>query len=69
MTEVPETEVLQDRTGSDANPALLCYVRKARDLVHTLHRRVLEDKPTIPQEEDEGIVMDESAAGGDLLLA
>jgi AmiR/NasT family two-component response regulator len=34
--------VLQDRTGSDANPALLCYVRKGKDLVDTLHREVYE---------------------------
>jgi ubiquitin carboxyl-terminal hydrolase 25/28 len=34
--------VLEDRTGSDANPALLCYVRKGRSLVETLHREVLE---------------------------
>jgi hypothetical protein len=39
---VPADEVLQDRTGSDANPALLCYVRKGRDLVDTLHREVLD---------------------------
>jgi ubiquitin carboxyl-terminal hydrolase 25/28 len=34
--------VLEDRTGSDANPALLCYVRKGRNLVDTLHREILE---------------------------
>ena len=46
VTEVPATEVLEDRTGSDANPALLCYVRKGKDLVQTLHRRMLEaDSP------------------------
>jgi hypothetical protein len=42
VTEVPADEVLQDRTGSDANPALLCYVRKGKDLVDTLHREVYE---------------------------
>ncbi|ORY34116.1 hypothetical protein BCR39DRAFT_518545 [Naematelia encephala] len=42
VTEVPAAEVLQDRTGTDANPALLCYVRKGRDLVDTLHREILE---------------------------
>lgn len=42
VTEVPASEVLQDRTGSDANPALLCYVRKDQDLVDTLHREVFE---------------------------
>ncbi len=42
MTGVLETEVLQDRTGSDANPALLCYVRKRKSLIDTLHREVLE---------------------------
>ncbi|KAK4684659.1 hypothetical protein P7C73_g5509, partial [Tremellales sp. Uapishka_1] len=41
VTEVPAEEVLQDRTGSDANPALLCYVRKGRDLIDTLHREVV----------------------------
>lgn len=39
---MPASEVLQDRTGSDANPALLCYVRKGKDLVDTLHREVFE---------------------------
>lgn len=39
---MPASEVLQDRTGSDANPALLCYVRKSKDLVDTLHREVFE---------------------------
>lgn len=42
VTDVPASEVLQDRTGSDANPALLCYVRKGQGLVHTLHREVFE---------------------------
>jgi len=42
VTEVTADEVLQDRTGSDANPALLCYVRKGKDLVDTLHREVYE---------------------------
>jgi hypothetical protein len=32
VTEVTADEVLQDRTGSDANPALLCYVRKGMEL-------------------------------------
>jgi hypothetical protein len=39
---VPADEVLQDRTGSDANPALLCYVRKGQNLVDTLHREIWE---------------------------
>jgi len=42
VTPVPASEVLQDRTGSDANPALLCYVRRGKDLVDTLHREVLD---------------------------
>jgi hypothetical protein len=42
VTEVPADEVLQDRTGSDANPALLCYVRKGQNLVDTLHREIWE---------------------------
>ncbi|WVQ72603.1 hypothetical protein IAR50_002161 [Cryptococcus sp. DSM 104548] len=44
VTIVPATEVLQDRTGSDANPALLCYARKGWNLVETLHREVLEQE-------------------------
>lgn len=39
---MPASEVLQDRTGSDANPALLCYARKGWDLVDSLHREILE---------------------------
>lgn len=42
VTAVPSSEVLEDRTGSDANPALLCYVRRDRQLVDTLHRELLE---------------------------
>ena len=42
VTVVPQSEVLQDRTGSDANPALLCYVRKGQNLIDTLHREILE---------------------------
>ncbi|WWC61766.1 uncharacterized protein I303_104351 [Kwoniella dejecticola CBS 10117] len=42
VTQVPSSEVLQDRTGDDANPALLCYVRKGKRLIDTLHREVLE---------------------------
>lgn len=38
VTEVPMSEVLQDRTGQDANPALLCYVRKGTGLIQTLCR-------------------------------
>lgn len=55
VTEVPATEVLEDRTGSDANPALLCYVRKGQDLVHTLHRRILEDAGETGQGEVEAV--------------
>ncbi len=44
VTEVPASEVLQDRTGSDANPALLCYVRKGKDMIDTLHREILEKR-------------------------
>ncbi|WVQ82427.1 hypothetical protein IAT38_004555 [Cryptococcus sp. DSM 104549] len=42
VTVVPASEVLQDRTGDDANPALLCYARKGRGLIDVLHREVLE---------------------------
>lgn len=53
MTSVPKEEVLEDRTGSDANPALLCYVRKGRGLIDTLHREILE-REEIPVVEGEG---------------
>jgi hypothetical protein len=46
VTQVPASEVLQDRTGSDANPALLCYVRKGTHLVDTLYREGLEGMQT-----------------------
>ena len=52
VTDVPAEEVLQDRTGSDANPALLCYVRKGKDLVDTLHRHVLETEAEVDQRID-----------------
>ncbi|WVF71581.1 hypothetical protein IAT40_006389 [Kwoniella sp. CBS 6097] len=42
VTPVPTSEVLQDRTGDDANPALLCYVRKGKKLIDTLHREILD---------------------------
>ncbi|KIR55761.1 ubiquitin carboxyl-terminal hydrolase 25/28 [Cryptococcus gattii Ru294] len=42
VTVVPASEVLQDRTGSDANPALLCYARKGWNLIDSLHREILE---------------------------
>jgi ubiquitin carboxyl-terminal hydrolase 25/28 len=58
VTEVPSSEVLQDRTGDDANPALLCYVRKGQSLVDTLHRQVLHRPKEL---EDEGIVVDDAA--------
>lgn len=47
---------MQDRTGSDANPALLCYVRKDKDLVETLHREVfeLEHLQALQQETEQG---------------
>ena len=44
VTEVPSSEVLEDRTGSDANPALLCYFRRGGNMIDTLHREVLEVK-------------------------
>lgn len=50
---MPASEVLEDRTGSDANPALLCYVRKDRDLVDTLHREILEVEALLGDEEIE----------------
>ena len=52
VTEVPESEVLQDRVGSDANPALLCYVRKGKSMVDTLHREILEKET---EEEQDGV--------------
>jgi len=56
VTAVPASEVLEDRTGSDANPALLCYVRKDRNLVDTLHREILEVEALLGDE-----VLDETA--------
>ena len=44
---MPASEVLEDRTGSDANPALLCYVRKGQGIVETLHRQVLEQEAAV----------------------
>jgi ubiquitin carboxyl-terminal hydrolase 25/28 len=38
VTEVEDTEVFKDRTGDEANPALLCYVRRGQDLVDVLYR-------------------------------
>lgn len=56
---MPASEVLQDRTGSDANPALLCYVRRGKDLVDTLHREVYEL-------EQAGAVGERSGTAGDI---
>lgn len=59
-----DNEVLQDRTGSDANPALLCYVRKGKGLVDTLHREIYEaSQNEIADEEQktevkEGVLID-----------
>lgn len=47
------SEVLEDRTGSDANPALLCYVRKDKNLVDTLHREMFELEVIRRQQEQE----------------
>ncbi|WRT66247.1 uncharacterized protein IL334_003200 [Kwoniella shivajii] len=52
VTQVPSTEVLQDRTGDDANPALLCYVRKGKKLVDTLHREILQQLENQAQIDD-----------------
>ncbi|KAK8864283.1 hypothetical protein IAR55_001529 [Kwoniella newhampshirensis] len=62
VTQVPASEVLQDRTGDDANPALLCYVRKGRSLVDTLHREVLEKAEV--QEQGEQVVWGGSTEQG-----
>lgn len=58
VTAVPASEVLEDRTGSDANPALLCYVRRDRHLVDTLHREILELN-LLGEEEEEEIEVEE----------
>jgi ubiquitin carboxyl-terminal hydrolase 25/28 len=55
VTSVPKDEVLEDRTGSDANPALLCYVRKGQGLIDTLHREILErEEIPVVEGENEG---------------
>jgi ubiquitin carboxyl-terminal hydrolase 25/28 len=64
VTCVPKEEVLQDRTGSDANPALLCYVRKGEGLVDTLHREILELVEGA-EEGREGQAKDEAMSGVD----
>lgn len=69
VTETTAQEVLKDRTGDDANPALLCYVRRGKGLVDTLHRNILEmavdDEPdlassgllaTVGQQSDEDLI-------------
>ncbi|KAH0837895.1 hypothetical protein J3R83DRAFT_6125 [Lanmaoa asiatica] len=38
VTEVQESEVLADTTGSTANPYLLVFARKGSDVVHTVKR-------------------------------
>jgi len=38
VTEVPKSEVLADTTGSTANPYLLVFAKKDRDIVHTVNR-------------------------------
>jgi hypothetical protein len=64
VTEVPASEVLEDRTGSDANPALLCYVRRGMDLVDVLHREVLElERARIQDEMLEDGMKDGTGAG------
>ncbi|OCF36740.1 hypothetical protein I316_01336 [Kwoniella heveanensis BCC8398] len=54
VTAVPSSEVLQDRTGDDANPALLCYVRKGKNLIDTLHREILDRSVDQSQEQGGG---------------
>ncbi|OCF60484.1 hypothetical protein L486_00117 [Kwoniella mangroviensis CBS 10435] len=63
VTQVPSSEVLQDRTGDDANPALLCYVRKGKKLIDTLHREVLEIQQ---QEQAEGEAVEEMEIEADV---
>ncbi|WWC89454.1 uncharacterized protein L201_004378 [Kwoniella dendrophila CBS 6074] len=63
VTQVPSTEVLQDRTGDDANPALLCYVRKGKNLIDTLHREILKLQVQQEQEAvDQPIIEDNFAS-------
>ncbi|WVW83772.1 hypothetical protein I302_105793 [Kwoniella bestiolae CBS 10118] len=67
VTQVPSSEVLADRTGDDANPALLCYVRKGKRLVDTLHREVLELQMDTDQLESEGKDEDKVEEEGNLI--
>lgn len=66
VTEVTADEVLQDRTGSDANPALLCYVRKGKDLVDTLHREVYEMEQAMKSTSDVEMTTDQVDAVADV---
>ncbi|WWC70309.1 uncharacterized protein I206_104259 [Kwoniella pini CBS 10737] len=69
VTQVPSLEVLQDRTGDDANPALLCYVRKGKNLIDTLHREILElESSQVNQVEGQFVdLKDENTETGNLI--
>jgi hypothetical protein len=69
VTEVTADEVLQDRTGSDANPALLCYVRKGKDLVDTLHREVYEMELAMKDISDVEMTTDQAEPSADVEMA
>jgi hypothetical protein len=69
VTEVTADEVLQDRTGSDANPALLCYVRKGKDLVDVLHREVYEMELAMKDTSDVEMTTDQVEPAADVEMA
>lgn len=49
VKEASSEDVFSDRSAQGVSPALLCYVRKDRDLVDTLHREpVAESEQTAP---------------------
>lgn len=65
VTEVPASDILMDRTGDDANPALLCYVRKGFNLIDTLHREIL-NRPV--ELEGEKVAVEDQVMGDNISL-
>lgn len=58
VKDVPATDVFSDKSAQGVSPALLCYVRKDRSLVDTLHRAAA------PVEGEAGAEVAETASTG-----
>lgn len=58
MKEVPASDVFADQSSKGVSPALLCYVRKNRDIVYTLHR---EPEVEVAVDEAGDVGMEETA--------